>query len=176
MTSAIPGYTFLAMKAVFAGTFDPPTYGHLDVIGRAAPIFEQLRVVVGHNIRKQPLFSVEERSAMLEKLVAAMGLANIVVDSWDGLIADYALRNDCGVLLRSVRNMGEIPYEQVMAAMSGRFGNSLETMLMFARPELSDISSTAVRELIVWKRLPKGIVPDLVQKELEKRFGPLLQD
>lgn len=164
------------MKAVFAGTFDPPTFGHFDIIGRAAPIFEELRVVVGHNIRKQPLFSVQERIEMLGKLVAASGLRNIAIDSWEGLIADYALANGCGVLLRSVRNMGEIPYEQVMAAMSGRFGQSLETMLMFARPELSDISSTAVRELIAWKRLPKGIVPDLVQKELEKRFGPLLQD
>jgi pantetheine-phosphate adenylyltransferase len=164
------------MKAVFAGTFDPPTSGHLDIISRAAPIFAELRVVVAHNLQKQPLFSLEERMDMLERLVAEEGFANIVIDSWDGLIAEYARKNTCGILLRSIRNMAEIPYEQVMATMNARLEKGLETMFMFSMPGLSDVSSSAVRELVVWKRLPPGIVPDLVQKELEKRYGPLLQD
>lgn len=164
------------MKAVFAGSFDPPTSGHLDVIRRASPLFTQLKVVVARNLQKQSLLSLDERVDMLGRLVAEEGLSNVVIDSWDGLIAEYARKNKCGVLLRSIRNMGEIPYEQVMATMNARIEKPLETVLMFSRPELSDISSSAVRELVAWKRLPSGIVPDLVRKELEKRFGPLLQD
>ncbi len=164
------------MKAVFAGSFDPPTMGHMDIIRRASPLFAQLRVVVGKNLQKQTLFSTEERMTMLEKLIAEEGLGNVALDSWDGFVAEYALRNDCGVLLRSIRSMADIPYEQVMATMSGRIEKSIETLIMFSKPEFSDISSSAVRELVVRKRLPHGIVPPLVEKELEKRYGPLLQD
>lgn len=176
MTFGSSGYTFLAMKAVFAGTFDPPTWGHLDIIRRASPIFTQLRIVVGRNLQKQPLFPQKERIDMLNRLIAKEnGLSNIVIEAWDGLIAEYAHANGCGVLLRSVRNMGEIPYEQVMASMNERLAKPIETMLMFSRPDLSDVSSSAVREFVAWKRLPPGIVPELVRKELEKKFGPLSQ-
>ena len=106
---------------------------------------------------------------MLNKLIREAGLSTIVVDSWEGLIADYARKAGCNVLIRSIRNMGDIPYEQVMATMNSRLDAPLETLLMFARPELAYISSSAVRELVSWKRLPGGIVPDLVQKELELR-------
>lgn len=177
MTCPTGGYTFQSMKAVFAGTFDPPTWGHVDIIRRASPVFEELRVVVGLNLLKKTLFSLEERMKMLEQLIAEESVANVVLDSWEGLISEYARKNSCGVLLRSVRSMADIPYEQMMAAMNSRLGRPLETMIMFSSPELSDISSSAVRELVVsWKRLPHGIVPPLVEKELKKRYGPLLQD
>ncbi len=163
------------MKAVFAGSFDPPTLGHLDIIRRAAPIFAELRIVVGHNTQKQPLLGLEKRLDMLKRLIEAEGLPNVIVDAWDGLVAEYAGAHGCGVLVRSVRSMADIPYEQTMASFSRRLGKGHETLIMFARPEFADISSSAVRELLVWKRLPRGIVPDLVQKELELSFGPLLQ-
>jgi len=163
------------MRAVFAGSFDPPTLGHLDIIRRASPVFSQLRVVVAHNLQKQPLFSFEERIDMLRRLVDEEKLTNVVIDYCDGLIAEYARKNDCGILLRSIRNMIEIPTEQVMATMNYRL-EKLETVFMFSRQELSDISSTAVRELVIWKRLPRDIVSDLVKKEIEKRYGPLFQD
>jgi pantetheine-phosphate adenylyltransferase len=164
------------MRVIFAGSFDPPTIGHLDIMGRAAVLFDEVRIVVAHNLQKQSLFSLRERMEMLDELIKEAGLPNIIVDSWEGLIADYAKKNGCNVLIRSVRNMGDIPYEQVMATMNSRLDPPLETLLMFARPELAYISSSAVRELVVWKRLPAGIVPILVQKELEKRYGPLLQE
>ena len=164
------------MKAVFAGSFDPPTLGHLDIIERAAPLFSELRVLVGRNLAKEPLLSVDERMELLGRLVADAGLPNVVIDAWDGLVAEYAKARGCDVLLRSVRGMGEIPYEQMMATYNRRLLGGVETIFLFARPEFVDVSSSAVRELVAWKRLPRGIVPDLVEKELEKRYGPLLQD
>ncbi|MFA6366339.1 MAG: pantetheine-phosphate adenylyltransferase [Candidatus Hydrogenedentales bacterium] len=164
------------MTAVFAGTFDPPTSGHMDIMRRASSMFTELRVVIARNFQKQPLFTVEERADMLRGLVAEAGLTNVVIDSWEGLISEYAKKHHCGILLRSIRNMSEVPYEQMMATFSKRLEKDLETLIMFASPEFVDVSSSAVRELLVWKRLPRGIVPNLVQKELEKRFGPLLQD
>ncbi|PKL06389.1 MAG: pantetheine-phosphate adenylyltransferase [Spirochaetae bacterium HGW-Spirochaetae-9] len=163
------------MKAVFAGSFDPPTLGHIDIIRRASPIFAELRVVVGHNIQKQPLLSLERRMDMLRRLVEADGLSNVTIDSWHGLIAEYAGAQGCGVLVRSVRSMADIPYEQTMSSFNRRMKDGLETLIMFSRPEFADISSSTVRELLAWKRLPRSIVPDLVQKELELTFGPLLQ-
>ena len=165
----------MTMKAVFAGSFDPPTSGHIDIIRRASPIFAELRIVVGHNLLKQPLLSLEKRIDMLRRLVEADGLPNVTIDSWDGLIAEYARVEGCGVLVRSVRSMADIPYEQTMSSFNRRMEEGLETLIMFSRPEFADISSSAVRELLAWKRLPPGIVPDLVQKELELSLGPLLQ-
>ncbi|HWP68273.1 MAG TPA: pantetheine-phosphate adenylyltransferase [Rectinemataceae bacterium] len=164
------------MRVIFAGSFDPPTTGHMDIMRRAAALFDEVRIVVAHNLQKQSLFNPEERMDMLNRLIREAGFNNVIVDSWEGLIADYARKNHCNVLIRSIRNMGDIPYEQVMATMNSRLDAPLETILMFAQPELAYISSSAVRELVVWKRLPSGIVPDLVQKELEKRYGPLLQE
>ena len=138
-------------------------------------MFEEIRVVLAKNIRKEAIFTVEERQAMMRHLIADLGLTNVVVDLWSGLLADYAAEHSCKVLLRSVRTLTEIPYEQGMATMNLRLQPTLETIVMFSKPELQDISSSAVRELIAWRRLPPGIVPELVQKELEKRFGPLLQ-
>ncbi len=117
-------------------------------------------MVVGLNLLKKTLFSLEERMQMLQRLLVDELASNVVLDSWEGLISEYAKKNGCGVLLRSVRSMADVPYEQMMAAMNSRLGNPLETMIMFSSPELSDISSSAVRELVVsWKRLPHGIVP-----------------
>lgn len=163
------------MKAIFAGSFDPPTLGHLDIIARGSAMFEELRVVLARNIRKEMIFSPEERQDMLRCLVSDLGLTNVVVDLCAGLLADYAMENSCKVLLRSIRTLTEIPYEQGMATMNQRLQPSLETIVMFSKPELQDISSSTVRELLAWRRLPPDIVPELVQKELEKRYGPLLQ-
>ena len=138
-------------------------------------MFEELRVVLAKNIRKETIFSTEERQEMLRQLISDLGLANVVIDLCSGLLSDYAIEHSCKVLLRSVRTSTEIPYEQSMATMNQRLNPALETIVMFSKPELQDISSSTVRELLAWRRLPQGIVPGLVQKELEKRYGPLLQ-
>jgi pantetheine-phosphate adenylyltransferase len=163
------------MRVVFAGSFDPPTNGHMDIILRASSVFESVHVVLAKNIYKESFLALDVRQSLLEELVRHSGLSNVVVVSWDGLIADYVSKNSCQALLRSVRSMYEVPAEQRMAQMNGRLEESLETVFMFSKPELSDISSTAVRELVSWKRLPKNIVPESVRKELEKRYGPLSQ-
>lgn len=149
--------------------------GHMDIIVRAASIFEEVHVVIALNRQKEPLFSLEDRSRMLRQLVDDRALSNVVIGNWKGLIVDYARRNACSVLIRSIRTAQDTAYEQTMASMNARLDGRVETFLIFARPEYADISSSAVRELVSWGRLPVGIVPELVQKELEKRFGPLLQ-
>lgn len=163
------------MRVVFAGSFDPPTFGHLDIIVRASAIFEHVHVVMALNIYKQPFLPLETRMELLRRLVYDRNLGNVTVASWGGLTSDYAVQNNCHALLRSVRSMYEVPGEQRMASMNGRLKETLETVFLFSKPELSDISSTAVRELVSWKRLPDGIVPEEVRKELEKRYGPLSQ-
>lgn len=165
----------MPMRVVFAGSFDPPTFGHLDIIVRASAIFEHVHVVMALNIYKQPFLPLETRMELLRRLVYDRNLGNVTVASWGGLTSDYAVQNNCHALLRSVRSMYEVPGEQRMASMNGRLKETLETVFLFSKPELSDISSTAVRELVSWKRLPDGIVPEEVRKELEKRYGPLSQ-
>ena len=118
-------------------------------------------MVVGLNLLKKTLFSLEERMQMLQRLLVDELASNVVLDSWEGLISEYAKKNGCGVLLRSVRSMADVPYEQMMAAMNSRLGNPLETMIMFSSPELSDISSSAVREL-VGPEMPIAVTLDLL--------------
>lgn len=173
LTGMKAGTRVLCMKAVFAGTFDPPTAGHLDIIKRASGLFDELHVVVGHNLGKSPFLDIDVRIALLGGLAGEEGLGNVVIARWDGLTAEYARSRDCRVLVRSVRDEADLGYERTMALMSARLFPGVETLFMFARPDLVDVSSSAVRELVRWGRVPAGIVPDLVRNELEKRFGPL---
>lgn len=145
----------------------------MDIIGRAAALFGELHVVLAHNPGKSPFLDIDARLALLEGLVAERKLGNVVVARWDGLTAEYARSAGCGVLVRSVRDEADLGYERTMALMSARLFPGVESLFMFARPDLVDVSSSAVRELVRWGRIPEGIVPDLVRIELEKRFGPL---
>ncbi|MCE5256459.1 MAG: pantetheine-phosphate adenylyltransferase [Spirochaetaceae bacterium] len=163
------------MKVVFAGSFDPPTMGHLDVIERSANLFDEVHVVIAHNASKRGFFPVDVRKRLLEETIAAKGLKNVQTAICKGPIVDYAKANGCRALIRCVRSMADLPGEQLMASMNLRLSPSMETLLFVARREYVDISSSAVRELVAMGRLPAGVVPDAVQKELENRFGPLLQ-
>ncbi|MEN6364454.1 MAG: pantetheine-phosphate adenylyltransferase [Rectinema sp.] len=158
-------------KAVFAGTFDPPTLGHLDIVRRSARIFGGLCVLVGDNSVKKGVFSIDERLSLLHTLCA--GIEGVTIDRWDGLIAEYARREGYDILVRGVRDMRDIEYERVMASMNARLEEGLETVFIFTDPRYADISSSAVRELAYRGRMPDGIVSEEVCEALEAHFGPL---
>jgi len=164
------------MNAVFAGTFDPPTLGHLDIIARASRLFDKLNVVIGKNPAKKPLFDTQKRIELLRQLFLDLDLKNVTVEQWDGLVAEYALSNGCRILVRSLRNQTDLPFEQVMAKYNSLLSDGMETLILLPRQELAHVSSSHVRELVCYGRLPDGLVPQLVRKELEILYGPLLQD
>lgn len=165
------------MKVVFAGSFDPPTMGHLDIIMRSVALFEEVHVVIAHNGNKPAFLPAEVRLDLLGRTIAAEGLTDKVrVAIWEGPIVDYAAANDCAALVRCIRSVADLPGEQLMASMNLRLSPSMDTLFFVARREYADISSSAVRELVALKRLPVNVVPATVQKELENRFGPLLQE
>jgi pantetheine-phosphate adenylyltransferase len=151
--------------AVFAGSFDPPTAGHLDVIEGALGIFDTLYVVVAMNPEKDGMFTVEERVAML-KAVNTYGDRMKIV-TWKGLVTDFAREHNCSVLVRGIRNAAELPYESTMAYMNRRLDPSIKTVFFLYDAKHVDISSSLVRDLVSHGRLPDGIVPDGVAAVLK---------
>jgi pantetheine-phosphate adenylyltransferase len=131
-------------RAVYPGTFDPPTNGHLDVIGRAAAMFDQLVVATGVNQAKQRLFSDDERVELLRETVA--GFPNVVVGTFDGLLVDYCRAEGITVIVKGVRTAGDYDYELQMALMNRRL-TGVETVFLPAAPEHAHLSSSLVKEV-----------------------------
>ena len=148
------------MKMVFAGSFDPVTKGHMNIISRILPLCDTLYVALLNNESKKGYFSKEQRLSMLKK--ACEGFPGVVVESYDGLLKDYCLERGIQVSVRGVRNTRDFEYEKDMAEMNARIGGP-ETLLIYADPNLASVSSSAVRELIsfgedVTEFLPDGVV------------------
>jgi pantetheine-phosphate adenylyltransferase len=163
-------------NAVFAGSFDPPTAGHLDVMESALSIFDVLYVVVALNPEKDGLFTIDERVEMLN---AINKFGNrMQVYTWNGLVTDFAREHGCSVLVRGLRNAAELPYESTMAYMNRRLDPKIKTVFFLYDAKHVDISSSLVRDLVSHNRLPDGIVPECVSKVLKKilreRGQPLL--
>lgn len=162
-------------NAVFAGSFDPPTSGHLDVIESALTIFDTLYVVIAHNPEKEGLFSIEERLEML-KAMNKFG-ARMHACIWNGLVTDFALEHQCSVLVRGIRNASELPYESTMAYMNRRLAPEIKTLFFLYDAKHVDISSSLVRDLVSHRRLPDDIVPQpvaqVIKRILEERGQPL---
>ncbi|HPW02046.1 MAG TPA: pantetheine-phosphate adenylyltransferase [Rectinema sp.] len=162
-------------NAVFAGSFDPPTSGHLDVIESALSIFDGLYVVLAINPEKDGLFTIDERIEMLNAM-NRFG-QRMKVCKWDGLVTDFASQHGCTVLVRGLRNAAELPYESTMAYMNQRLDPSIKTVFFLYDAEHVDISSTLVRDLVSHSRLPNDIVPEEVEmvlrQILQRRGQPL---
>lgn len=156
------------VKAVFAGSFDPPTYGHLDVIARAGKIFEELHVVIAVNGNKTYLFSGEERLDMLKTLVK--GMPNIKVNVWHSLIVDYAKQNGAGVFVRGVRNVSDFSYEFDLALMNKGLNPDVETVFMTPDPKYFVLRSSSIKELASFGGDLSSMVPPLVEEKLKSKF------
>lgn len=156
--------------AVFAGSFDPVTRGHVDLVRRAAHVFERVVVAVAVNSGKQPLFSLDERVAMLRDALESEGVA-ADVERLDGLLVAFARRVGARALLRGVRGAGDFEYELGMARMNAHMAPDLETVFLAPAPSLSWISSTLVREGARYGQPVEALVTPNVARALRARFA-----
>lgn len=152
---------------VYAGSFDPVTSGHLDIIRRGAAIFPKLIVAVLRNPSKKGTFTMEERLSMLQRSCA--DLSNVQFDSFDGLLVDYMRKVDAGVILRGLRAVSDFESEFQMAQLNRQLNPQVETFFLMTSPEHAYLSSSAVREIAMFggdinRFVPEPIVEDVIQK------------
>jgi len=155
--------------AIYPGTFDPPTNGHLDLIQRGARIFDELIVSVLRNSEKTPLFTVEERQEMLIECTAQW--SNVRVESFEGLLVDYARGLGAQAVLRGIRAVSDYEYELQMAWMNRKLDSSLETVFMTPAGAYSYLSSRLVREIASLGGTLNGMLPASVESRLRTRLG-----
>jgi pantetheine-phosphate adenylyltransferase len=154
--------------AVYPGTFDPVTNGHLDLAKRGRRHFDRLVMAILRNEDKQPLFSVEERAELLREAVS--GLGDVEVDTFDGLLVDYAKRIGATVILRGIRALTDFEYEMQMAMMNRRLAANLEAVFLLPSEEYSFVSSRLVREVASLGGAIDTLVPANVARALAERF------
>ncbi len=154
--------------AIYPGSFDPITNGHLDLIERGSRMFDKLIVSILRNDSKQPLFSVEERTEMLLEVVKVY--PNLEVDSFNGLLVDHAAAHGATVLLRGIRAISDYEYELQMALMNRRLRPGIETVFMMANEAYSFISSRLVKEVARLGGNVTGLVPPTVEERLQRRM------
>ena len=155
-------------RAVCPGTFDPPTNGHLDVIGRAAAMFDELVVATGVNESKRRLFGDDERVELLRETVAGFG--NVTVGTFDGLLVDYCRAEGIGVIVKGVRTAGDYDYELQMALMNRRL-TGVETIFLPAAPEHAHLSSSLVKEVARFGGDVSSFVPASVHRRLTEALA-----
>src|SRR5216117_1496771 len=161
------------VKAIYPGSFDPPTNGHLDLIERGSKIFDELIVAILRNPDKDPLFSLGERRAMLEALTA--DFKNVRVDVFDGLTVDYASKVKAGAVLRGIRALSDYEYELQMAMMNRKLQPDLETVFMMPAEQYSYLSSRLVREVARLGGSITDLVPEMVEQKLKEKLDPVLK-
>jgi pantetheine-phosphate adenylyltransferase len=157
--------------AIYPGSFDPPTNGHLDLIERGSNIFDELIVAILRNSEKIPLFSLGERRAMLESMTGEF--RNVRVDTFEGLTVDYAARVKAKAILRGIRAISD--YELQMALMNRKLHPDLETVFMMPAEQYSYLSSRLVREVAQLGGSIKSLVPEMVEQRLKAKLDPAIK-
>lgn len=154
--------------ALCPGSFDPITNGHLDIIERAAHIFDQVLVTVFYNTTKDPMFTVDERMALARE--ATKNIPNVQVDSCQGLLIDYARARGVNAVIKGLRAVSDFEYEFQMAQMNKQFSEHVETLFMMTRPQHSYLSSSIVKELARFGADITPLVPAVVAGKLTAKF------
>lgn len=154
--------------AIYSGSFDPITHGHLDIVERAAKIFEKLHIVILHNSKKQYLFTSEERQTMIE--IAVAHLENVTVSIHNGLVVNAAKELDASVIIRGLRAITDFEYEMQMASANKMLNPEIETFFLMTSNEYSFLSSTVVKEIAIFKGDISKIVPKHVEVAVMKKY------
>lgn len=158
----------MCQKAIYPGSFDPLTYGHIDLIERAKKIFETVIVAVAHNTQKKSLFSVKERVDMLKKVTA--GMDGVIIDDFDGLVVDYARKHNIGVIIRGLRMVSDFEYEFQMALTNRKLSHDVETIFLMPSEAYSYISSRLLKEAAFLGADLSSFLPADVQKSLKEKL------
>ena len=158
----------MGVKAIYPGTFDPPTNGHLDLIARGSKLFEELTVAILNNPVKNPLFTVEERVEMLKESTRQLG--NVSVATFEGLMVDFARHSGATAVLRGIRAITDYEYEFQMALMNRRLAPEIETVFLQPAGRYSFVSSRLVKEVVSFGGKVDGLVPSNVAKRLMGRM------
>ena len=158
----------MARIAVYPGSFDPVTIGHLDIIRRAAAIFDEVIVAVMHNVNKRGCFPVEERTALIEKAVAE--LPNVRVDKWDGLLVDYVKKSGACCVVRGLRAVSDFESEMTLAQVNAQLLPGMETLFLMTKPEHGCISSSVVREAASFGADISAFIPANIVDEVTAHF------
>jgi pantetheine-phosphate adenylyltransferase len=161
-------YILAMFKAVFPGSFDPPTLGHLNIIERASLIFDELVVVVADNRQKKYLFAAEERVEMMKEIVKTT--KNVRVASWDSLIVDFLKKENIRLLIRGVRGMDDFSYEFELSMMNKAMHPHIETLFMTTESKYIVLRSSSIKELASFNGDVSQMVPALVAEALKKKF------
>lgn len=155
-------------RAVYPGSFDPITSGHVDIIQRGLKIFDKILVAVLENPKKKPLFSTKERMNMIQDYFVDQG--NIEVKAFDGLLVDFAKKNDANIVIRGLRAISDFEYEFQMALMNRKLDPEIETLFMMPNLSYSFLSSKLVKEIFMLGGGLKDLVPEQVEKKLKEKF------
>jgi len=155
-------------RAVCPGSFDPVTHGHLDIVGRAAQLFDEVVVAVGVNASKKRLFTPEERMAMLERACAPWD--NVRVDAFAGLLTDFCVQHDVQAIVKGLRAVSDFDYELQMAQMNASLA-AVETVFVPTSPAWSFLASSLVKEVASFGGDVSGLVPDFVREALVERLA-----
>jgi pantetheine-phosphate adenylyltransferase len=162
------GETMKNILAIYPGSFDPVTNGHLDLIERGAKIFDRLVVSILRNFEKDPLFSIDERVEMLREVTRPW--ENVEIDAFSGLLVDYARLREANVILRGIRAVSDYEYELQMAMMNRKLNKNVETVFMVPAVSYSYVSSSVVREIAQLGGSITGLVPPVVEERLRAKI------
>lgn len=159
------------IKALYPGSFDPITYGHLDVVQRARKLFPELTLAVVENPRKAPLFNTEERRTLAEQALAEVGLRDVPVITYSGLLIECATRMGVGAIVRGLRATSDFDYEFQMALTNRDLDSGVESVFLMTAGQYSFLSSSIVKEVKQYGGDASKFVPRCVEHALEKKFG-----
>jgi len=154
--------------AIYPGSFDPITNGHLSIVDRALTIFDKLIIAILTNPQKEPLFSIEERIVMIKE--SLKGSPNVEVDTFGGLLVDYAVEKDANVILRGLRALSDFEYEFQMALMNRKLNREVQSLFLMTDYKWFYISSTIIKEAAGLGGDISGLVPKIVEKRLREKF------
>ncbi|MBA2494165.1 MAG: pantetheine-phosphate adenylyltransferase [Acidobacteria bacterium] len=160
-------------RAIYPGSFDPITNGHLDIIERGSKLFDEIIIAILYNPDKNPLFSIEERKALLEQVLPTINAGNcrFIVEDFEGLLVEYAIKRRVDTILRGIRAISDYEYELQMALMNRKLEPRIETVFLMAGEAFSYVSSRLVKQVFALGGKIDGFVPPLVEEQMRKKLN-----